>query len=1013
VKLWTLLLLGALALTAGAQDTKFTGELRVVLWNSLPRGGGNANNLILDLEAENGRWGRAYGLAQSYNNATHEGIVIKGTVAGDEFRLRVDLNIGDDSWVKGGYAGYDLVLKRDAQGNLTGTFDGQFKGLPATGKVTGAVKPPRPLLVKDYVPLDPDEHPRVLFRKQDIPALREKLNTPLGQAYFAKASAKTLNYYAKSTLAPWAWDPINCGVLYQLTGDTNWADHAKAVIERGLDNSDEYFSDFGAGSGNCGNRIIMAALTLDLCWDAWPAEFRKALTDRLREEMPNLLKHLYCTSYANTHPCSNYYGPGYGGPCITALVLWGMKGDEPVKPVDPLTRARPITPPADFTPGDGVPVVNFVAGKAPDKWLLGGPVLFPLSGDPLGQLGGSGRARPVAGVTAQSFMMEDGKPKTARLTFDPLAAKFMTTNGVDLVALAGNTNGPVTAALFAALKVDQEQVVGLARGQRETMVWLGGVELNEFEYYQLAPGVYPLVVTHATDAAAGVIAPFLAGADHAALKFRRQKHEMELALWRLNHDYWEQSGGRDAKLNHALHLSRQRMYQHYRLGVGDGGFQAETTQAYPEIATRLPLIYAMVYRQLFGRDASAYPDITHLLTRRIMQVVFRDAPDTLKRKGNAGGITYDGKWTLCQFVNSATGIEQTYMALFEAGYPLTPDAYKPAALWAWNKIRDVNPADPATHANVLQGGGLELFLSFRNYPLDGKAEPPGKVLPLTWQADTLGLNVFRNGWNSDDDFVGQVFLKAAPIKAHNFANAGAFTLLGLGHGWVNGPTGKHASLREFNPCVSLPLDDINPGSCGRLRYRQTWPDGSGTVTIDLDDIYASKGRNRYDANYLRHPDADTNVSPITGLRAVAFDYSGKSGAPCLFVLVDKITGGKERWWHWPLDGAALAATTTAGNTFTINYGDASLKATFITPADPKLDARSDEIITGEAKDGKPAVRTANNRIRASSQDHFFVVVTVQRKDAPVVKVEGAGLDAKVTVGNQTVRFDGEKIRLGK
>ena len=141
-----LLLAFSVAGLAAEPVTNYTGELRVVLWRALPRGGGNANNLILDLDAENGRWGRAYGLAQSYNNATHEGIVTKGAVTGDEFALRVDLNIGDDSWVKGGYAGYEVVMRRDAQGQLTGTFTGQFKGLPVTGKVTGEVKPPRPLL---------------------------------------------------------------------------------------------------------------------------------------------------------------------------------------------------------------------------------------------------------------------------------------------------------------------------------------------------------------------------------------------------------------------------------------------------------------------------------------------------------------------------------------------------------------------------------------------------------------------------------------------------------------------------------------------------------------------------------------------------------------------------------------------------------------------------------------------------------------------------------------------------
>ena len=145
---------------------------------------------------------------------------------------------------------------------------------------------------------------------------------------------------------------------------------------------------------------------------------------------------------------------------------------------------------------------------------------------------------------------------------------------------------------------------------------------------------------------------------------------------------------------------------------------------------------------------------------------------------------------------------------------------------------------------------------------------------------------------------------------------------------------------------------------------------------------------------------------LTGRRALAFDYSGKSGAPCLFVLVDKIDGGKERWWHWTFDDRALAATKVAGNTFTIDFGDASLKATFITPADPRLDARAENLTIENETISQP-------RIRAISQDHFFVVATIQKKDAPAVKVEGTGLDAKVSVGNQTVRFDGTKIVLGE
>jgi len=40
-------------------------------------------------------------------------------------------------------------------------------------------------------------------------------------------------------------------------------------------------------------------------------------------------------------------------------------------------------------------------------------------------------------------------------------------------------------------------------------------------------------------------------------------------------------------------------------------------------------------------------------------------------------------------------------------------------------------------------------------------------------------------------------------------------------------------------------------------------------------------------------------------------------------------------------------------------------------------------------------------------------MTLQKGDAPEVKVEGTGLDAKVAIGRQVISFDGEKIVLAK
>jgi hypothetical protein len=61
----------------------------------------------------------------------------------------------------------------------------------------------------------------------------------------------------------------------------------------------------------------------------------------------------------------------------------------------------------------------------------------------------------------------------------------------------------------------------------------------------------------------------------------------------------------------------------------------------------------------------------------------------------------------------------------------------------------------------------------------------------------------------------------------------------------------------------------------------------------------------------------------------------------------------------------------------------------------------------------PGRSASFSRISATADSgSFFVILTLQRGVAPAVKVEGTGLDAKVTVGQQTVRFDGQKVIFG-
>ena len=496
-----------------------------------------------------------------------------------------------------------------------------------------------------------------------------------------------------------------------------------------------------------------------------------------------------------------------------------------------------------------------------------------------------------------------------------------------------------------------------------------------------------MLAVHPTAKSTGRIAPRLDVPTSEAFADRRAAAELDRALWQADCEDWRRTGGADVGILRCANISRQQLRWHYRLGIGDGGFQAETG-GYAGIASWYPLVYATAHRKVFGCDASPDPDVTHLMPRRMMQVLFR-------RDGT----------TAADKINSVVGFDARWCA---AAFPIVPEKYKPALLWAWRHVTGVR--DAATVGNAVTGDrGLDLAHCFLHYPLGMKPAHPPRGMPLSWQAPTFGFHAFRSGWQGKDEFIAQVLLKARPVCGWNHPNAGTFRVMGLGHSWVAGATSRNG-VRPQEPVVLLPDDEHNRGACGRLAWLKTQKDGSAVITIDMNDVYAtartSKGRKGetrkaglYDHNLIRRPEGFAD-SEITGLRAMAFDYSGKSGAPCLMVLVDKIDGGGKRLWAWQIPKDTQVKR--AGDGFVLDHGDTTMKLTFVAPTGVKPEAGTERIEVGDPRHG---FHGSVNRVKVPGAGSFFVVATFQRGAPPEVEVEGKGLAAKVTVGKQTVRFD--------
>ncbi len=134
-----------------------------------------------------------------------------------------------------------------------------FTGTPpydpfeAKGRVSGELLPPQPVAA-GFVPFAIGEHPRTLFRKSELAALRAKAQTPFGQAMIEKI--KGCN------------DAVSLAFLYQVTGEKSYAERAYAETVKTMDNRDG--GPFALGRF-WGYRTSVVGAAYDLCYDAWTA----------------------------------------------------------------------------------------------------------------------------------------------------------------------------------------------------------------------------------------------------------------------------------------------------------------------------------------------------------------------------------------------------------------------------------------------------------------------------------------------------------------------------------------------------------------------------------------------------------------------------------------------------------------------------------------------------------------------------------------------------------------------
>ncbi|MFW5751610.1 MAG: hypothetical protein ACOCZK_08200, partial [Planctomycetota bacterium] len=211
--------------------------------------------------------------------------------------------------------------------------------------------------VDGHRPVAPGEHPRLLFRREDLPQLRERSQTPGGRAMVRRLRLllgedgerlpternphPTVNKNARGPAelgcgAFTAWHCSGYALLHVLTGEQRHAELAFQALEllwQGVPDRDERYAWTGVSGLRIGPVLAGAALTYDLCYEVWSPQQRRTVARRLQdyddcdpERRWTIDRMLFANGYP---PGSNHYGAYIGGPGLVALALRGDPDADP------------------------------------------------------------------------------------------------------------------------------------------------------------------------------------------------------------------------------------------------------------------------------------------------------------------------------------------------------------------------------------------------------------------------------------------------------------------------------------------------------------------------------------------------------------------------------------------------------------------------------------------------------------------------------------------------------------
>lgn len=335
-------------LTQAFAKPTLSGNVSLTLEDGLWKSSGNSityQDITLDLVCEQSRCeDEVWGFAPQFNQADHQGKLIvtpffksyeihpspqppllKETRGEQPWRLQVDLTISRDPWLSlTGKATYTIQVKKE-QNQLIGTYSGTFQDKSVSGEVQGIITPHYPTPIPNHRPIEPQEHPRLIFRRDQIPDLQRKAKTRYGKAILTQLKntlAQPISY--QGYVPNGGYHAAGYCLLFILNQDQQAAAIAWQLVKNSINQP---------GSRLFEQSPIVAgvALAYDLCYEGWTQEQINTITPWLAQQTAILIEGEADRGW-NPKAWSNWSARARGAAGLAALTIFDAEFDPPLPP---------------------------------------------------------------------------------------------------------------------------------------------------------------------------------------------------------------------------------------------------------------------------------------------------------------------------------------------------------------------------------------------------------------------------------------------------------------------------------------------------------------------------------------------------------------------------------------------------------------------------------------------------------------------------------------------------------